>query len=249
MKYGWIQHTPEFWHDEFGSDYRLAIYTPPGYGESDKAYPVAYIFDAQSLYGDEGNHTGGWHLHEELDRRANNGQTVPIVVGIHNANMSRMEDLSPDWFQGKKGRGDAFLKWMIGPLADQINQQYRILPGRENTMIGGASLGGLMAVYAFFRHPDVFSKVLAMSPSLLSNPTDITNLAKFSDLPWPRKLYLEAGAHEPELRYGVETFVRHMLWQGFKLGDDVMWHMDPNGVHRESSWRQHLPFALSYLYD
>src|SRR5690242_3554823 len=77
------------------SKYPLTVYLPPGYTASNERYPVAYMFDGQNLFGDEGSYSGGWHLHEALDAQAAKGKRVPIVIGIHHGGASRISELSP----------------------------------------------------------------------------------------------------------------------------------------------------------
>src|SRR5690349_16168675 len=91
----------------------LTVYLPRGYDQSGKSYPVAYVFDGQNLFTDEGSCAGGWHLHHALNVRATLGKVVPIVVGIHHGSM-RQEELTP-WpvEEGQKARGDALLDWVV----------------------------------------------------------------------------------------------------------------------------------------
>lgn len=245
--YGYVHYVTGPYNPAFGKAYPLSVYTPPHYGEHGRTHPVAYMFDGQNLFFDGGTFKGGWHCHEALDQMAHDGYDVPVVIGIHNVE-TRMEELSPYPFWGREPRGEAFLEWMLGPLAEWAQRELRIRTGPEHTMIGGASLGGLMAVYGFFRHPHRFGRVLAMSPSLIVDPWEITNLSPADSWPANRRLYLEAGRHEPRLMEGAGRFVDHLRGLGFRDGDDLHWEADPEGHHDESTWRWHLPNALRFLY-
>jgi predicted alpha/beta superfamily hydrolase len=228
----------------------LTLYLPPGYDTDAKSYPVAYVFDGQNLFGDEGSFAGGWHLHHALNVRATLGKTVPVVVGIHHGSM-RQEELAP-WpiDEGHKARGDALLDWVVGPLAKMVAEDVRVLKGPENTMIGGSSLGGLLALYGFFRHNDVFSKALCMSPSLWVNDGEIFHYVAKARCVGDPRMYLDCGAHEAQ---GV--VIQHAEWmadllyrKGFSDGYHYMWRPDPRGHHDEKSWRRRLPRALRFLY-
>lgn len=177
----------------------LTLYLPPNYHfDSEQLYPIAYLFDGQNLYDrDEG--PPGWNLHDILDQRAAMGLTVPIVVGIHHG-YNRDEELCP-WpaEKGQIPRGDYLLDWIVDVLHPQLLSQLRIDDQLEQRMVGGASLGGLLALYACFRHSDFFSKVMVMSPSLwVGNGAiyDYIAEAAFLHNLDVLKLYIDCGALE-----------------------------------------------------
>ncbi|MBC7542678.1 MAG: alpha/beta hydrolase [Candidatus Sericytochromatia bacterium] len=245
-----MHHLPGLQIPGFDGIYPLSIYTPPGYGQGDRAYPVAYMFDGQNLFFDGGTQSGGWHLHEALDRRARLGATVPVVVGIHHGGATRLEELTPGAFWGRTGRGAAFLDGVITALMPQIQADWRILSGPENTMIGGSSLGGLMAVHGFFQYPELFGRAMAMPPAISGDPSTITDRAAGRDVPAGSRLYLDAGAHEGwDMLDVVTRFVDHLETIGFTAGPDLMWFPDAEGDHSETTWRRHVPAALDFLYD
>ena len=53
---------------------------------------------------------------------------------------------------------------MSGALKEYIDKTYRTLPERENTLIAGSSMGGLMALYAATQYNGVYSRAAALSP-------------------------------------------------------------------------------------
>lgn len=179
----------------------LTLYLPPDYGEtSDQLYPIAYLFDGQNLY-DREIWPAGWQLHRILDARAAAGLTVPIVVGIHHG-PNRDEELCP-WpaERGQTPRGDALLDWLVEELHPQLVAELRILDHPACRLVGGSSLGGLLALYAGFRHSDFFGQVMAMSPSLWVGDgavyTYIAEAAFLHNLDFLR-LYVDCGALEGE---------------------------------------------------
>ena len=60
-----------------------------------------------------------------------------------------------------KGRGKAYLDWMVQELKPLIDAKYPTLPDRENTAIGGSSMGGLMSLYGVTAHNETFSRAPA----------------------------------------------------------------------------------------
>jgi len=145
---------------------RVTAYLPPGYDGSQREHSLAVFFDGQNMFDDEGSYKGGWQLHRLLDYRACRGQPVPAVVAIHTDDGSRSALLSP-WSRGDvPGLGDRMLDWIAGWLIPTARSELRIAPGPGAVLLGGSSLGGLLSLYGFFRHPDTFGRVLAMSPSI-----------------------------------------------------------------------------------
>lgn len=230
----------------------LTVYFPPGYDqEPERRYPVAYMFDGQNLFEDEGAYSGGWHLHRTLDARAARGLTVPIVVGIHHGGDRRMEELSPWPVEPEKAaNGDALLDWVVGPLAKMVGEDLRVLEGAQHTMVGGSSLGGMLALYAYFRHNAVFGRALCMSPSLWVEEGAIFQYVAKARAGGDPRLYLDCGGKEAE---GI--VIKHAEWmaellerKGFVSGYHMMWRPDPRGGHNERAWRRRLPRALKFLY-
>ncbi len=231
---------------------RLTVYLPPGYEETDERFPVAYLFDGQNLFGDEGSYSGGWHLHDHLDARAARGKRVPIVVGIHHGGSSRFQELSPWPVEDPRteAQGDRLLDWIVGSLGDLVSSDLRVLGGPENTLLGGSSLGGLLALYGFARHPGFFGRALVMSPSLWVNDGAIFAYVARARIWGDPRLYLDCGGREAR-GYAIEHarwMVRLLVRKGFMAGRHFMWRPDVRGSHNERAWRRRLPKALRFLY-
>lgn len=177
----------------------LTLYLPPDYEQdTERLYPIAYLFDGQNLY-DRSEWPIGWNLHQILDERAAAGLDVPIVVGIHHG-ANRDEELCP-WpaEKGQTPRGDALLDWIVNELHPDLLEDLRIDDRPEARMVGGSSLGGLLALYAGFRNSDFFGLVMSMSPSLwVGNGAVyeyIAEAAFLHNLDFLR-LYIDCGALE-----------------------------------------------------
>lgn len=228
------------------------IYTPPGYGHDDRRWPVAVMFDGQNLFEDEGTFAGGWQLHRVLDRRAQRGLRVPVVVALHHGGVTRVEELSP-WpvEEGKQAHGLALADWIAADLSSWIREHLRISEERDDWLIGGSSMGGLAALVTFFRHNDRFARLLCMSPSLwVADGEAFPFVARAPAWGRPR-IWMCCGGREAG-GYPLE----HAGWmaqllerKGFKAGRDLLWHPVKTGRHDEVSWRRRLPAALRFLYE
>lgn len=232
----------------------VSVYLPPGYDrDRQRQYPLAILLDGQNLFGDHGSFNGGWHLHRLLDWRMCAGERVPVVVAVHTG-LSRQIALSP-WpgEDGEAGLGWRMAEWLAGPLVRLARDEFRIRRDPEHTMIGGASLGGLLSLYAFFRHGDVFGRALSMSPSLgISDGRHGPAFEFVAGAPFQAggRLYLDAGGLECPcghvLRH-AEDLVGVLNAKGLVAGRDYLWRPDPDGTHDESAWRRRLPGAIHFL--
>lgn len=234
----------------------VSVYLPPGYDrDRQRRYPIAVLLDGQNLFGDHGSFAGGWHLHRLLDWRTCAGEGVPIVVAVHTG-LSRQIALSP-WpaEPGEPALGWRMAEWLAGPLLNLAQSEFRVRRGPEHAMIGGASLGGLLSLYTFFRHGDAFGRALAMSPNLGvrdGRHGPAFGFAAAAPFPPGGRLYLDAGGLECPcghvLRHAAD-FVGVLAAKGLVAGRDYLFRPDPDGAHDEAAWRRRLPGAIHFLLE
>lgn len=252
---GIIYQTQPFEIPHMYGGHPLGIYLPPDYSLTDKSYPVIYMCDGQNVFGDEGTFAGGWHMHDVLNKRHKKGLPVPIVVAIHHG-PHRDEELCP-WppFYRKTAKGNRFLDWITEWLHPKVRQQLRVKHGAANCMIGGSSLGGLLALYGFARHQDVFGRALIMSPALWVHNGEIFPYVMKSDFHVRSKVYIDHGALEGCECHGYISYEQSRLMAGLLEAKmpypetQVHWHSDSEGDHNEQCWRKRLPGAFAYLLD
>ena len=147
-----------------GEERTILVSTPPIYDQSSQRYPVLYMTDG----GAHLTHTRG-----TVDFLARVGlMPQVIIVGVNNTDRTR--DLTPTHVASRtidgrvfesptSGGASKFLDFFERELFPFVDAHYRTLPLRFFT---GHSFGGLFALNALFTHPEMFSAVLAVSPSL-----------------------------------------------------------------------------------
>ena len=147
-----------------GEERTILVSTPPTYDQSSQHYPVLYMTDG----GTHLTHTRG-----TVDFLARLGlMPQVIVVGVNNTDRTR--DLTPTHVASRTANGRVFesptsggaakfLDFFEQELFPYVDTHYRTLPLR---FFAGHSFGGLFALNALFTHPEMFSAVLAVSPSL-----------------------------------------------------------------------------------
>ena len=127
------------------------------------------------------------------------------------------------------------------------------------TIVGGASLGGKMAVWCGLKHSDVFGKVLSQSGTFLTarrqeSPTPLWDgeapgllAVQFAQGPrLPLEFYLEAGSYETTLPFSPLLETRRLRDVLRAKGYPVT-NSEFVGDHNEVCWRGSLADAVVAL--
>lgn len=138
-----------------------------------------------------------------------------------------------------------FLIKSVLPLAQQRLNLIDIMQNPGGYAIMGASMGGLMSLYASLRAPEIFGKVLcesgAFSADHLYYRSVIYDLIRWMPPP-PIKLWMDVARHEWYLHPN-----REMLTLLQARGYDVT-YVEQNGGHNYPSWRNSVWRGLEYLF-
>ncbi|HWK88601.1 MAG TPA: alpha/beta hydrolase-fold protein [Longimicrobium sp.] len=235
-------HSPQL-----GNERDLLVYLPPSYGRSSRRYPVLYMHDGQNLFDRATSFGEEWEVDQTLEQASEAGLEA-IVVGIPNT-PARLDEYSP-WRDRKHaagGRGDAYLDFIVQTVKPMIDRDFRTLPKRESTGIAGSSMGGLISLYAFFRHPEVFGFTGVMSPALWYGGRSIFPFVKKSPFT-PGRIYLDVGTNEgSEELHDVRRLKQLLEEKGYHLGRDLLYVVEMGGQHNERAWARRLRRELHFL--
>jgi enterochelin esterase-like enzyme len=135
----------------------FAIYLPPGYGSSNRSYPVLYL-----LHGGGGNQTD-WIQQGDVaiiaDKAINSGQATSMIIAMPDAGNSDsgyQNDIRGIW-----DYEDYFFKEFI----PYIESNYRIKKEKRFRAIAGLSMGGEASFAYANLHPELFSSACMLSTS------------------------------------------------------------------------------------
>lgn len=234
---------------------RVYVYLPNNYYNTDKRYPVLYMFDGQNaFFNEDATYGKSWGLGDYLDYT----DTEIIVAAIEcnqSANHGRMFEYSPydfenDYYGSVTGKGEETMDWLINTFKTQIDENYRTLTDRDNTYILGSSMGGLMAIYALIKHNDVFSKAAALSASFWPGSEQLKQLIINSPLNDNTVLYMDKGEEEVAGRMdslkSFAIFSSLLMCKGVKVTSRIV----PKGTHSEASWEKQIPvFMKVFAYN
>jgi enterochelin esterase-like enzyme len=208
-----------------------------------------YMFDGQNIFDDGPSFSGGWYLHEAVERMARSRRPAPIVVGIDHGGPSRLDELSPWACKDCDGQVEALLGWITGSLMPRLAAELPLIPGPVGAVVGGSSMGGLAALYAHFHSPQSFGGAMVLSPSFWLNDAAILRWLPEQPTPELSRVYLDCGVREGRgiVLPQVAEIAAQLATRGY--GEDrLMFRPDPRGAHSEASWRRRLPRALRFFY-
>jgi predicted alpha/beta superfamily hydrolase len=233
---------------QLGNRRDILVYLPPSYNRSQRRYPVIYMHDGQNLFDRATSFGEEWEVDQTLEAASRDGLEA-IVVGIPNLGPERLNEYSPwrDRKHDQGGKGNAYLDWIVHTLKPMIDRDFRTMPGRSSTGITGSSMGGLISLYAFFRHPDVFGFAGVMSPALWFAGHSIFPYIK--ERPFvPGRLYLDVGTSEgSEELHDVRRLKELLTQKGYKTGHDLLYVVEMGGQHNERAWARRLRRELHFL--
>jgi predicted alpha/beta superfamily hydrolase len=229
-----------------GTERDIDIFLPSSYPRSRRRYPVVYMQDGQNLADPDRAFAGTWELERTLKSLARRGFEV-IVVAVPNMGEARVQEYTPfvDARLGG-GDGDAYLAYLERTVKPLVDRRFRTRPEREATGVFGSSLGGLISLYAFFRAPEAFGFVGAMSPSLWFANRAMLSYIENDGSP-PGRIYVDAGTNEGASTIQHVRQLTEILRRKGYGGDRFRSVEDEGGQHSERHWARRLEPALEFL--
>ncbi len=244
---GTIKVMDQFWSPELENHRDILVYLPPSYDAGDRRYPVIYMHDGQNLFDKATSFADEWAVDEVMEDVSQDGLEA-IVVGIPNMEEERCDEYSP--FADPKhggGKGDAYLYFIVNTLKPAVDRDFRTNPAREHTGIAGSSMGGLISLYAFFRHPDVFGFTGVMSPALWFAKRAIFGYVEQAPFV-SGKIYLDVGTQEgAEELTDVRRLRELLIAKDYQSGRDFFYVVEVGGRHEERAWARRLRKELKLL--
>lgn len=243
----------------------VLVWLPPGYDAPEnkaRAYPVLYMQDGQNLFEKLPGLPGEWGADETSAKLIGEGKIEPlIIVGIPSIGSTRMSEYSPMAIGEKQvPMAEAYVRFVMGEVMPRVERAFRVKTGPANTAIGGASLGGLVALVAGTSHPEVFGSVLAES----------TPLVRLGEKPrggfeyfararaFPKRVYFGMGGKElgsdpkntgANTDYAASANAFGELARGKGVpADGIKIVVDPEGEHNEVAWAKRFGPALEFLF-
>lgn len=241
----------------------LLIWTPPGYDDpknAKKSYPVLYMFDGQNIFEQLPGVPGEWHADETAMKLIESGEIEPlIIVGIPHGGVNRLEEYLPfGSYRGIEGRGEETMDWVLREVKPKIERAFRVKGDRGSTAIGGASLGGAMALYGATAYPEHFGMAIVESLPMMGDEGASAERYIKSVHRWPDKIFIGMGGHEVghddadedrnEMYQDWAKRVDRLAERAGVSGRDRKLMIVPDASHTEDAWAERFGHALRFLF-
>ena len=259
-------------YQEFPSEHVAArnvdVWLPPGYGQdASKRYPVVYLHDGQNLFDARLSYAGvDWGVDETMTRLITEGGIrEAIIVGIWST-PRRLQEYMPRQpvsadtlvvgvdniapLVAADIRSDAYLRFLVEELKPAIDADFRTLPGRDDTVVMGSSMGGLISLYAIAEYPGVFGGAAGVSTHWpIGDGIVLDWLAKHLPDPDTHRLYFDHGTKT--LDAGYAPYQRRMdaamRSGGYVEGENWVSRVFEGAEHNEAAWRARVEVPLRFL--
>ena len=262
-----------FTNSKYIADKKYRIYLPPSYSAiKEKRYPVLYMMDGNNLFhNSEAMGTASWNVHSVADSLSKAGLMQEIIiVGVDHAAEKRFAEYMPQKpmedflatnkadlprFLNHKVFSDAFLNFLTKELKPQIDQDLRTKKTVSDTYIAGASMGGLISMYAVCEYPSIFAGALCLSTHWCVSLDDSTPEAGQAlvdyfaeNLPTQKKWYFDYGTLSLDQYYGTyQAQVDSILaTSGYEGGINWLTKKYEGHTHNEMDWNRRLHIPLTF---
>ena len=161
------------WYESPGNKMtrRITIYTPPGYEESNKSYPVLYLL--HGMGGDEEAWMTLGRASQILDNLIAQNKAEPMIVVMPNGNVA--QEAAP----GESSLGfhkpqfqlphtmDGKYEETFHEIIRFVESQYRTIPEKKGRAIAGLSMGGFHTLHISRYYPDNFDYIGLFSAAIM----------------------------------------------------------------------------------
>ncbi len=231
---------------------RAYIYLPETYKKQPRRrFPVLYMFDGHNVFFDKDATYGkSWGMEEYLDKTEK--PLIVVAVECNHQGNGRLEEYSPFDFKNEtlgaiRGKGKLYMDWLVGELKPWVDRNYRTLPQRENTLIAGSSMGGLMALYGAVCYNHVFQRAACLSSSVWVDPDQVLQMIAGAKIKNDTCVYMDYGSleiHNHDANASGLIAVTQLL---LTKQVDLTFRIVPGGTHSEASWERQIPIFMDCL--
>ena len=160
------------WYDSptLGKQRRVTIYTPAGYENSGKKYPVLYLL--HGMGGDEEAWIALGRTAQIMDNLIAQGKAKPMIVVMTNGNVD--QEAAPGESQEGLQKPVMRLPHMMDGTFEEsfpdvikfVESNYRVIKKKSGRAIAGLSMGGFHSLHISKLYPDEFDYVGLFSSAI-----------------------------------------------------------------------------------
>ena len=233
----------------FGTDRRMTVYTPPGYGAGEERYPVLYLLHGSG--GDEEAWVTLGRVPYLMDNLIAEGKIAPMLVVMPNGNPAKaaapgetaenfsyrpvMSQYLPNFRQGD-------YELAFDEIVDFVDTTYRTRADKASRAVAGLSMGGFHSAIISANHPDLFDYVGLFSPGVPSDELD-TSWPAYADLDEKLRVQMDERLKLYWIAIGNTDFLYDRVARFRKRMDELQFpytYVETERGHIWSNWRKYM---------
>lgn len=234
------------WYDSptLGQERRMMVYTPYGYENCNKPYPVLYL-----LHGGMCDETTWDNMAQAtaiLDNRIQKGEAEPMIVVMPNGNPS--QNAAPYKLFANEDRDEtltkernAYVNSLVKDIIPYVENHYRVIPDKAHRAVSGLSMGGAHTLAVTAAYPDVFDYICPMGCGGNRNEDFLKGIQGIKKAGY--KLYWHAAGTADFAYPGAQVLDEILTENGMEHT-----FYQKNGGHTWSNWRIFLDTMLPLLF-
>lgn len=156
------------WAEMGGRQRRMAVYTPAGYEDSRRSYPVLYLL--HGMGGDEEAWLATGRLAEIMDNLIAAGKAEEMIVVMTNGCTRHVAAPGYShegmWHPYMSGSMDGSFESLFPDIVEWVDDHYRTIAHKDKRAIAGLSMGGFHSMQISKEQPEMFGYVGLFSAAI-----------------------------------------------------------------------------------
>lgn len=166
------------WYEVDGISRRMSVYTPAGYEQGKRRYPVLYLL--HGMGGDEEAWPATGRVVEIMDNLIAEGKAEPMIVVMPNGCMRHLAAPGYShegmWTPYMSGSMDGSFESAFPQLVAWVDKHYRTVNKASTRAIAGLSMGGFHAMHISKEYPRMFDYVGLFSAAIFRGEESLSQV-------------------------------------------------------------------------
>jgi len=238
------------WYDSPSNKYvqkrRITIYTPPGYENNKKKYPVFYLL--HGMGGDEEAWINLGRTAQIMDNLIAAGKAEPMIVVMTNGNV--VQEAAPGESSlglykpamQLEGTMDGQFESSFKDVIRFVESRYRAIPKSKARAIAGLSMGGYHTLHISRYYPNTFDYIGLFSAAIMPDEK-VSGDPVYLDIEGTLKQQRDNGYSLYWIGIGKEDFLYKANVEYRQLLDKINLpyvYRESGGGHTWTNWRVYL---------
>ena len=240
--------------NEYVQKRRITVYTPPGYENGKKKYPVFYLL--HGMGGDEEAWINLGRTAQILDNLIATGKAEPMIVVMTNGNV--VQEAAPGGSSlglhkptmQLEGTMDGQFESSFKDVIRFVESRYRVIPKSNARAIAGLSMGGYHTLHISRYYPKTFDYIGLFSAAVMPDERVAQNEV-YRDIEGTLKQQRDNGYRLYWIGIGKEDFLYEANVAYRQLLDRINMpyvYRESGGGHTWTNWRVYLSEFVPLLF-